>query len=277
MRWLRFLKSEPSYSERLRRIEVELVNTEHSLKSILYDKKRFFGYTCIVTGFTFTCIAIYAYFSLLPPKLGDLCLWLMVVAFCMTFFYLMKVMFSWYFSQRVEWYQLHLETLKQERIDLLQEVREKETYHVAKDLIDRFDPEGTTTSALAAGAATDLNDCDSTTGGFIRSTSRYPSFVTPDSLLTGLKQQRSVVDKIVDFFLNDGPNNRYALICSVCCGHNGTVPKDQIAATAFRCCYCFAFNPAPKVADQNSESLDVRLFQDCGTQTDLEDTEGIDS
>lgn len=36
-----------------------------------------------------------------------------------------------------------------------------------------------------------------------------------------LPRERSVLDKMVDYLVGDGPSNRYALICKQCFGHNG--------------------------------------------------------
>lgn len=36
-----------------------------------------------------------------------------------------------------------------------------------------------------------------------------------------LPKDRTVLDKMVEYLVGDGPNNRYALICKNCRGHNG--------------------------------------------------------
>lgn len=36
-----------------------------------------------------------------------------------------------------------------------------------------------------------------------------------------LPRDRSVLDKMVDYLVGDGPGNRYALICKNCSSHNG--------------------------------------------------------
>ncbi|PFX11338.1 Protein lunapark, partial [Stylophora pistillata] len=51
---------------------------------------------------------------------------------------------------------------------------------------------------------------------------------------------------LVEYLVGDGPNNRYALICSQCCSHNGMALKEEFEYTAFRCCYCYHLNPAKK-------------------------------
>lgn len=35
------------------------------------------------------------------------------------------------------------------------------------------------------------------------------------------QNQKGMFEKIVDFLINDGPSNRYGMICKECHGHNG--------------------------------------------------------
>lgn len=61
-----------------------------------------------------------------------------------------------------------------------------------------------------------------------------------------LPRERTAVDKVIEYLVGDGPNNRFALICSQCCSHNGMALKEEFEYTAFRCCYCYHLNPARK-------------------------------
>ncbi|XP_011638076.1 endoplasmic reticulum junction formation protein lunapark-B, partial [Pogonomyrmex barbatus] len=61
-----------------------------------------------------------------------------------------------------------------------------------------------------------------------------------------LPQQRTVIDRLVDYLVGDGPSNRYALICRQCESHNGMALKEEFEYFAFRCCYCGFWNPARK-------------------------------
>ncbi|KAL1512526.1 hypothetical protein ABEB36_002107 [Hypothenemus hampei] len=61
-----------------------------------------------------------------------------------------------------------------------------------------------------------------------------------------LPQNRSVLDKMVDYLIGDGPSNRYALICKMCSSHNGMAPKEEFEYLSFRCYCCKFFNPARK-------------------------------
>ncbi|XP_022649888.1 protein lunapark-B-like isoform X2 [Varroa destructor] len=61
-----------------------------------------------------------------------------------------------------------------------------------------------------------------------------------------LPQERGAVEKVIDYIVGEGPNNRYALICKKCCSHNGMALREEFEFLAFQCCYCFHFNPARK-------------------------------
>ena len=55
------------------------------------------------------------------------------------------------------------------------------------------------------------------------------------------------MDKFIDFVLGDGPNNRFALICSSCFSHNGLVRPEEVATIRFRCQVCNWVNSAQKL------------------------------
>jgi len=54
--------------------------------------------------------------------------------------------------------------------------------------------------------------------------------------------QRSILDRIVDGIIGDGPNSRYALICESCACHNGLALKEQFENIRFVCAYCGHLN-----------------------------------
>lgn len=61
-----------------------------------------------------------------------------------------------------------------------------------------------------------------------------------------LPRDRSTVEMLVEYLVGDGPRNRYALVCRQCHSHNGMALKEEFEYLAFRCCYCYALNPARK-------------------------------
>uniref|UniRef100_A0A182VBE5 Endoplasmic reticulum junction formation protein lunapark n=2 Tax=Anopheles merus TaxID=30066 RepID=A0A182VBE5_ANOME len=95
------------------------------------------------------------------------------------------------------------------------------------------------------------------------------------------QNEKGVLEKMVDYLVGDGPTNRFAMICSECCMHNGMVLKEEYEYTAFRCAFCNALNPAKKqrpVAPRlpyEQEQLD-RLSQKPDTSSESEAEEGDD-
>merc|ERR1712076_258051 len=73
-----------------------------------------------------------------------------------------------------------------------------------------------------------------------------PGLRAPVPIAPILPRERSVFDKVADYFIGDGPTNRFALICRKCYGHNGMVLAEEFEFTSYRCCYCGFFNPARK-------------------------------
>jgi len=61
-----------------------------------------------------------------------------------------------------------------------------------------------------------------------------------------LARDRGYLDKFVELLVGDGPANRYALICSQCQSHNGMALREEFLFLAYRCCYCYYWNPARK-------------------------------
>ncbi|GFG31479.1 hypothetical protein Cfor_11958 [Coptotermes formosanus] len=88
-----------------------------------------------------------------------------------------------------------------------------------------------------------------------------------------LPRDRSYLDKLVEYLVGDGPSNRYALICKQCGSHNGMALKEEFEYLAFRCCYCFYWNPARKQRPQAprlpSGSV-VSEFSEHGSSSEVE-------
>ncbi|XP_012285626.1 endoplasmic reticulum junction formation protein lunapark-A isoform X1 [Orussus abietinus] len=59
-------------------------------------------------------------------------------------------------------------------------------------------------------------------------------------------QQRTYLDRLVEYLVGDGPSNRYALICRQCGSHNGMALKEEFEYFGYRCSYCNFWNPARK-------------------------------
>ncbi|XP_047457459.1 endoplasmic reticulum junction formation protein lunapark-A [Mugil cephalus] len=65
-----------------------------------------------------------------------------------------------------------------------------------------------------------------------------------------LPRERGAMDRVVEYLVGDGPQNRYALICQQCLSHNGMALKEEFEYIAFRCAYCYFLNPARRTRPQ---------------------------
>uniref|UniRef100_A0A8R1DGJ3 Endoplasmic reticulum junction formation protein lunapark n=1 Tax=Caenorhabditis japonica TaxID=281687 RepID=A0A8R1DGJ3_CAEJA len=59
-------------------------------------------------------------------------------------------------------------------------------------------------------------------------------------------RQTTALDRVLDYFMSDGPNCRNALICSICHTHNGMALPAEYPYIAFRCFECGHLNPPKK-------------------------------
>ncbi|KAM8860314.1 endoplasmic reticulum junction formation protein lunapark-B isoform 2-T4 [Spinachia spinachia] len=65
-----------------------------------------------------------------------------------------------------------------------------------------------------------------------------------------LPKDRGAVDRVIEYLVGDGPQNRYALVCQQCFSHNGMALKEEFEYLAFRCAYCYLLNPARRTRPQ---------------------------
>ncbi|NWU37081.1 LNP protein, partial [Hylia prasina] len=85
-----------------------------------------------------------------------------------------------------------------------------------------------------------------------------------------LPRERGVVDRVIEYLVGDGPQNRYALICQQCFSHNGMALKEEFEYIAFRCAYCFFLNPARKTRPQAPRLPDFSFEKKRATELRLE-------
>lgn len=185
--------------------------------------------------------------------------------------FLLKNLVAWYFQRKVNSNSEKLAELRTEKRDLLDQVRNKETYKDAVEILQRFGGNDrsfstpartptpatpnvsmdkkmmiststnmTPTTAFKTPAARQLVNVNnnistlqqrlnaqqtpsiqnrsliaaSTSVAAIRSNNRTPYPIIDNN-------SKTVVDKMVDYLIGDGPANRFAMICQQCFKHNG--------------------------------------------------------
>ncbi|XP_033624885.1 endoplasmic reticulum junction formation protein lunapark-B-like [Asterias rubens] len=190
--------------------------------------------------------------------------------------YLIRKILQWYFVKRIARNQMALEDLRAEKKKILEEVKDKESYKKAKEILDRFDPASSppplqqatpSTSKAIAQPVPKLRQRPMTARGVrtpntpmqrppVRGPPSMAPRLTPQQQLMMrpqttarpiLPRERGTVDKLVDFLVGDGPSSRYALICKHCYSHNGMALQEEFEYLAFKCAYCGVLNPSKKV------------------------------
>uniref|UniRef100_A0A673CWU8 Endoplasmic reticulum junction formation protein lunapark n=1 Tax=Sphaeramia orbicularis TaxID=375764 RepID=A0A673CWU8_9TELE len=78
-----------------------------------------------------------------------------------------------------------------------------------------------------------------------------------------LPKDRGAMDRVIEYLVGDGPQNRYALICQQCFSHNGMALKEEFEYLAFRCAYCYFMNPARKTRPQAPRLQSSAMREDC--------------
>jgi endoplasmic reticulum junction formation protein lunapark len=195
---------------------------------------------------------------------------LIAFAFLICSIFLLKNVVAWYFQRKVNSNSEELAELRAEKRQLLDQVKTKETYKDAVEILQRFGgndrsfsnspfsstpirPGGNSSpapnakmmvntstnmtpsmTAFKTPAARQLVNVNANISNLQqRMNSQTPSMMplppsaaairsmkrTPYPLIDNA--QKSVMDKMVDYLIGDGPANRFAMICQQCYKHNG--------------------------------------------------------
>ncbi|CAF3602015.1 unnamed protein product [Rotaria sp. Silwood1] len=184
----------------------------------------------------------------------------------------------WYFRMIIQTREEKLGLFKERKQELIEEVKNKETYAVAKNLLEKY---GEKLTPEVRSPIMNGNNKDPHPRASIKPTipnaekppipvispspssfengnqlvqtpvregpSRLAAGVTPGKLPRAiLPPQRTVWGAILDTIVGDGPSKRYALICKSCNSHNGMALEEEFEYLSFRCAYCNYFNGARK-------------------------------
>ncbi len=313
-------RKKKSTAEQLESIATELSEMELYRRDTEFSRKRLVGYFILLSVGFYGLAVVLGYFYYFPHTWSEALLRLLVFLLLpMLLFWTVRLLINWLFALKQERNDQRGAHLRLRRQQLLEEVKAKEPYKTAKEILEKFDPAMQREARMAeerkrqqqmarptpqlpqkSVSATSNNNVFDTPNSNLRqrqfppqtslravsehnlsSTSlktpsvrdvpmplgtfsiRQPNSsgfppATPIQLNAPtrppgpiLPRDRSVVDKMVDYLLGDGPNNRYALICSQCHSHNGMSLREEFEFVAFRCCYCYAFNPSRKQLPTN--------------------------
>uniref|UniRef100_A0A8C6TE83 Endoplasmic reticulum junction formation protein lunapark n=1 Tax=Neogobius melanostomus TaxID=47308 RepID=A0A8C6TE83_9GOBI len=206
------------------------------------------GRLLVYSSVLYLFVSLLVYCVFLPEH------WLKRFTMAMPFFaypvvvWLIRKLFLFLFSKRTESNNDKLEELKLCKRKLLEEVMERETYKKAKQILEQFDPE-----AVKKHVRRSVLSSPVIPGPLPGPLSPRPGGLHPPGPPLArpiLPRERGTVDRVVEYLVGDGPQNRYALICKQCFSHNGMALKEEFEFLAFRCAYCYFLNPARRTRPQ---------------------------
>lgn len=315
----------PTTRDTLEKIEQELQNIEErrwdkiKREQFIVQILSFLPITIFIAN---VCILIYPSDSTWRDKL----LLSVPIAIINLILWVCKKIIQWYSKWSLDNEETRLRKLQKEKKRILEMVCETESYRVATELLEKYDPKQLRRREKAverppAAAATNLNLSTSRISASpIRSPKQQQQFNLPKSqplspgqfhnlslqpvvqlpvpapppptpvskpipqsmksqlnttssnLLNAsmtniaassvqgrpvrpiLSKDRTFFEKVVDWVVADGPDNRFALICRFCYGHNGMSLAEEFETINFRCCYCYNLNTAIGKKPQSASS-----------------------
>ncbi|CAF4420901.1 unnamed protein product [Rotaria socialis] len=180
----------------------------------------------------------------------------------------------WYFRTIIQMKEEKLGLFNDRKQELFEEVKNKETYAIAKNLLEKYGEKVTpevrsptmnepqqrvSIKPPIVGAEKPLVSVMSPNTSLFENgnqqlqtpvrdgPTRLAAGVTPGKLPRAiLPPQRTFWGAILDTIVGDGPSKRYALICKSCNSHNGMALEEEFEYLSFRCAYCNYFNGARK-------------------------------
>lgn len=296
--------------EELEKIETELSSLGKLKTETLVWQKKVLGHLVTYSILLYLISALVVYFRFLPGARGRQDQAILLLPFLVTplLIYILRRLLTWWYHRKVARGDTKLAALRDKKAKILEEVMEKETYKVAKQILDKFAPgktQGTTPprapsqapprpSSGGPGSGMEVRrrpvtgglNSTAPNGGATTTPSQGPpgsvmprpgGALTPGmgrgggpAMLGGppppmlgppgvrggapgpplprpvLPRERGYLDKFVEYLVGDGPANRFALVCRQCQSHNGMALREEFEYIAYRCCYCFYWNPARK-------------------------------
>jgi len=321
----KFRKKKSTY-EVLEHLEAEITRISQFQASTVVWQKKVVGHLVTYSIVVYLLLALLVYFQFLPSAITRHDQFLLLLPFLVFPFLVWGVrkLLTWWYRRKVTRDDKKLRQLKEKKTKILDEVMEKETYKVAKQILDKFGqnqaglrvgsglapigsrPSGISLSSSASppdqirrrpvpslqsssqppapsqqpatqsrSGLSNVSNISSSSparplsapGPVSAQPQKTPSGTAPVPIIPQprppglgggrsapgpplprpvLPRDRGYMDKFVEFLVGDGPANRYALICRQCQSHNGMALREEFEYIAYRCCYCYYWNPARK-------------------------------
>ncbi|XP_055357041.1 endoplasmic reticulum junction formation protein lunapark-B-like [Paramacrobiotus metropolitanus] len=271
-------KIEETAEEKLAKIESQIKSLDEIIQQDRQREKRIWASFLFITGFLYVTVAgILHFFVLERSTIIDYAKLVLIWITPIFLIYFLQRWIPWYFERRILVKKEKLIKFRQDKKKILDHVRDNEPYNKAKAILEKYDPlsvtpRGSTQAVpshpqVRSGSNVSLTKMPVTPFPATAApgprpplpqprpgaNNFYPPPYAPQNrdLVYGRPPQikhRTTMDRMLDFLVKDGPENRMALICRNCGAHNGLVMLDEFDYTGFKCFECLV-------------SL-VRLFRD---------------
>ncbi|KAI0982087.1 hypothetical protein GJ496_004191 [Pomphorhynchus laevis] len=273
IRFSTYLKRSPGqrrpYSERLEDIEKELIDTQQRRISLDINHRQF-RYKFIKFSSLFsvafglllwiTTLFLSTPFDNSSPLSYVLFISIIVLP---TMFWLLWKAIRLVYARRILHAEISLEELKKKKNALIEELKSNESYRTAKDLLSRYSCDQemdfvndnlaevrqrrssrrlSLVDASQHFTEQDNKDqvrSETTSGTDVAFEEKHLTVKLPRTLIA---PNRGFFIRLLEWILDDGPNHRYALICSNCICHNGMAFKEEVHRLSYKCAFCGHLN-----------------------------------
>ncbi|KHN72018.1 Protein lunapark-1 [Toxocara canis] len=259
-------------TEELEEIQQRSKSLEQEISRAVQNKHSM-QWLCSLTLFALTGLSVATVLFYEPDKKRRTAYSVLSACGGLLLMYVTSVFTNGYYEWLIGKKRRTYDEITKRKIALLEQIKETETFKVAKEILDKYgDPStrssepvpGSREEARAAVTKTPLpsNSPAGSEASAQKSEERHgldaeslPTLHFDQPVRSQLvrrpprpfvKQERSMAEKFVDFLLGDGPNYRYALVCANCYAHNGMAHEQEFDYFSYHCWVCGAFNPARK-------------------------------
>jgi endoplasmic reticulum junction formation protein lunapark len=178
------------------------------------------------------------------------------------FLYFLHLLMRMYYARRLNSCEAEIEKLRETAQDQLEKLRNDPTYLKTQAILSRYDnprmgsPEPKKMPAAMKAAPSEQGkgrerenenkkekeeesemDKASAAGDVVQDRNPAVQHV-PFVPRTPIRGQQSLLDRLTEWLIGDGPGKRRALHCQYCWAHNGLAPADQAESLRWKCGNC---------------------------------------
>lgn len=265
----RIFKFRTTLAEELDDLHTESLNLQHTLVQTRQQQQKWIKWFAIYAALIYVSLILIFYGFFLPEDYLQRTYAITIIVTIGGLLYGLHWLLRWYFRTIVQMKQDRISLFKDRKQELIEEVKNKETYAKAKVILEKYgetipaEPRPSTNVPAADTQKGDLRQRVSVKPapppsgppaniGRLETTNPPPPPPAGPNAMPGrlpraiLPPQQTFWGAILDAIVGDGPSKRYALICKSCNSHNGMALEEEFEYISYRCAYCNYYNSARK-------------------------------